>query len=222
MAYPKQFVKLSWLFLIDATDEIAETSLNISTVGTSPYDAAAAQAAVTSADATALCGAMVGMVNGTHFLWGDYSVFDSLKIAAIGTDGHYLTDAVVHPFPGHRGTHANVPPQDSLVMSLRSGLSFGDANFGRMYLPHVMSDLETATARILASRASLIAGDFATFLDTVNLTMDSEVAGSGVVILSSKGTGTVKAPATVGCGRVVDTQRRRRNRLIEDTQFVAV
>jgi len=222
MAYPKQFLKLSWLFKIDATEEIAETSANISTVGTSPYDAVAALALMNSTDADTISGALVGMVNGSNFLWGDYSRFDSLKVAAIGTDGHYLDAPQVWPFPGHVGTHNNIPPQDTLVLSLRSGLSFGDANFGRMYIPHTMAALDTGTARMTAAKASLIAGDFDTFISTVNLTMDSQVAGSGVVILSQKGAGTVKAPLQVGCGRVIDTQRRRRNRLDEDTQLTTI
>jgi hypothetical protein len=216
MAFPKQFLKLSFLFSIDDTVEIAETSLNISTVGTSPYDAAAALTALTSGDADSISGQLVGTINGPNLLWANYSTYVALKAAAIGTDGHYLTDPVLYPFPGHTGTHDGVPPQDTVVLTLKTGSTFGKANFGRMYLPHTMAPLESATPRIAASRMPFIVADMATMIRNINTVMDGEVAASGVVILSQIGAGTVKAPVSVAVGRVIDTQRRRRNRLAED------
>jgi hypothetical protein len=222
MPFSKEHVKLSWIFGITGTTEIAETSLNITTPTGSPYDAEAAAALMTSADADTLSGDLFGMMNSSDFLWGDYSSYVALKVAAINTAGHYLADAVVYPRTGHAGTHNNVPPQDSLVLSLRSGSSFGEANFGRMYIPHTIAALDTSSARMSVAKAVAIANAFQAFITQVNTMMDSQVAGSGVAIMSQKGSGTTKLPTLIGCGRVIDTQRRRRNRLDEDTQLVVL
>jgi hypothetical protein len=50
VAYAKSFVKFSFLYSIAATDEGAETSVNVSTIGSTPFDAALFLASLTDAE----------------------------------------------------------------------------------------------------------------------------------------------------------------------------
>nr|CRY93648.1 hypothetical protein [uncultured prokaryote] len=218
MAYPKQFTKFSFLHLIDDTDETAQTDINITTLGAAAYGAASVQpdweaVGQDVCDAYALLWTASDMVNGS------YSTFIGTKIASIGTDGHYLTDAAtIEKTTPTGGTGSDVLPQSTVVISLRSDTTFGKANFGRMYLPHTRGDLGD-TYDMTPARALGISVVGAAFIGTMNDLADDIVSGAGVVILSQTGSGVVKGVARVGVGVVTDTQRRRRRQLIENYQF---
>ncbi len=222
MTYQKAFLKISWLFAIGGTEEVAETSLNCSTTGPGTFDAEAALADMVDGDAVNLGSAIATVLANSNTLWADYSDLVNIKAAAVGTDGHYLTDAVVFGGVTNSGNDSQVLPQSSLVVSLRSMEITGDANFGRMYLPHTAALLETGTPRISATRSTDLATLFATFINDVDTVVSGLAGAPHPLIMSTKGTGTNKAIIQVACGRVIDTQRRRRNRLAEDYGFAVV
>jgi len=221
--YPKQSLRLTFGFTVPGTDEVADTGLHITTLGTSPFDAAAVLDAYSDANIDAFAGFYNDLMGVGAIQWGNYSKLDTIKLAAVGVDGLYLTDPRIRPVTGFVGfTGATVLPQSSVVATFWSGLGFGTANFGRMYLPHTALPLETLTPRATAAVAGAFTDGVAEFVSAVNGVADSVEAASGVVNLSKIGLGTVKAVAQVGVGRVIDTQRRRRNRLNEDILYAAV
>jgi len=224
MAYDREFLEISWLFSIPTTEEIAVTSIKATDL-TPLFDAQASLAAVDDLVMGELWNHMkVLMLSGAGFLWANYSRCFGAKVAAVGKDGHYLTDPVLFESgdPG-AGTANNINPQATVCLSIRSGSALGVANFGRMYLPH--SSFVQASATLPYTDSS-VTGPFATkaadFINQVNDTLDNLPEGPHVRLMSNKNLGTTKTPTAVGVGRVVDTQRRRRNRLTEEYAFAAV
>lgn len=147
-----------------------------------------------------------------------------LKAALIKTDGHYAEDAKFVSFaPITPGVTTQLSPQDCYVVSLRSGQSLGDANYGRMYVPTptwgvgqnggLITEVQAAGARTAArTMINALTGVFRT----------NSNDAFRPVIMSTKGTGKTKEITQIGVGRVMDTQRRRRNKLNEATALVAL
>jgi len=218
MAYITQFLRLRYIFSVLTTDEVADTGLVLSNAEGDPFDAEAALADVGTGMLDDLFAAYTGMTlvaNG--FLWGNYSRLVGLKVSAHGVDGRYLTSPVERAYSSsNAGSSLNVEPQNTVVLSLWSGETLGRANYGRMYLPHTTAALETGTPRCSAGDASDMADAGANFVTAVN-TFGSLLAGDPqVVVASSVGSGINKLVTQTRVGRVVDTQRRRRNKIPED------
>ena len=217
MPYPKQFLKLSFSFTVDNSDEVADTALSISTPLSAPFDAAAALSAWTLTDLTTLATSYNSAVtaSGTGFNWAVYSNLVAVKLAAVGVDGHYLTGPKIQAGLGYQGTVASVPPQNTVVLSLWSGLTFGRANYGRMYLPHTTLQFTTGGYGCSSTVANTIATAFKSLFTDITSIANGHTATAGPVIMSSVGTGTVNTVNRLRVGNLVDTQRRRRNRLNE-------
>lgn len=145
-----------------------------------------------------------------------------IKIHQVLTTGGTDLSTVFHNFPttppvGGGGTGA-VPPQCSIVASLRSATPRGLGSKGRMYLPGVSSAVSTTTGKITSSNTNDIRTTFQTFLNAVN----ASSAVPGQAIIASKGRTGVSPVAPLNklitqiqIGDVYDTQRRRRNALQE-------
>ena len=75
MPYPKQFLKLSFSFTVDGSDEVADTALSISTPLSAPFDAAAALSAWTLTDLTTIATSYDAAVtaSGAGLHWAIYS-----------------------------------------------------------------------------------------------------------------------------------------------------
>jgi hypothetical protein len=145
-----------------------------------------------------------------------------VKASPIGTDGLLLGEPKVQDESIALGNVESIPPQNSLVLTFWSGLTFGQANYGRMYLPYTGAAFTNGTPYIASATCTAIAAAGATFVGAINDIADAVLAGSGVVNISKVDAGTVKGVSTVRFGRLVDTQRRRRNRLTEDFTDAAV
>lgn len=105
-----------------------------------------------------------------------------------------------------------MPPQASVVLSLRTGLP-GRARRGRMYIPLLALPLGS-DARMTPAVQTALGNRAAAFLGAIN----AAVAGGGtwrVIVASGVGAGQNTIVNSVVIGRVVDTQRRRRNGLPE-------
>lgn len=149
-------------------------------------------------------------------------VFTTAKVASIGSDGHTVESEVFYSHPattisGYSTHSSNLPPQCALVSTLTTVRPRGLASKGRMYLPGVIGPV-TATGKLTSSDVSGIANGMKTFYDAVNASFDVP----GQIILAAKGTGafpglTAQNEWVTGfkIGDVVDTQRRRRNNLVE-------
>nr|CRY96041.1 hypothetical protein [uncultured prokaryote] len=222
MTYSGQFLKITWGFTVLGTDEIADTSLNYTTAP-GWTGAVAALGEIATADiGLDLIGDMASFI--AQVGWADYSSLQSVKVAAVGTDGHYLAEPYLaeDTTPGH-GDQTQLPPQLTMCMSLRSGFTLGGGNYGRMYVPHTRPGLDTGSPYIPTSSMADLAGYGKTFVN--NVTDDVNGATTAVLfpaIMSNKGAGTGKGVTQVGFGRVVDTQRRRRNRLDDAATLVSL
>lgn len=157
---------------------------------------------------------------------------DQIKVAQINADGKTSLSNVVYapygtPIEGGGGPGAN-PPQIALVASLENAGARGLAAKGRMYLPGI--NFTIGTTGVLTTAQSLgVANNLKAFLDAVNVAAasDSEVilASQGRRVKNAQGDyepvpGTaVNAPVNrVRVGSVYDTQRRRRNAMVETYQ----
>lgn len=157
---------------------------------------------------------------------------NQIKVAAIGTDGKTdLANVVYAPYGtaiSGNSTFNVYPPQITLAATLENAGARGLAAKGRMYLPGIAQPLE-ADGRLSAANALKVATGFKTFLDAVNVA----ASGDGGVVLASQGRRVKDAqgeyqpvPGTavnamvnrVKIGSVYDTQRRRRNDLVETYQ----
>ena len=222
MAYDRQSILISWLFDILGEDEVAVTSLHVS--GTTSFDASAALGGVSGADLISLQGAMTTLMSNSDLQWGNFSRETGIKLAALDTSGHYLEEPLVADIgsPASGSSTGNVFPQDTVVVSLRSPSTFGQANRGRMYLPHCCINRVTATPFMNGTAIAAVATAAQVFLNAVNDVMNTGSDPAIIQIMSSKGTGAAKAVTTCAIGNVLDTQRRRRNRLVEQYTSRAV
>lgn len=155
---------------------------------------------------------------------GSLAQLSWLKVALLDQSGHYIKDARFLSFaPVSPPITTTLTPQDCYVVSLRSDETLGEANYGRMYVPTpgwlvgqnngLITEVQAASARG-AARLML---NLLTDAFRQNVHDDYRPA-----IMSKKGTGTSKRVSRIGVGRVMDTQRRRRNRLNEATALITL
>src|SRR3954468_13799299 len=145
LSYDRQALLISWLFAILGEDEVAVTSLHVA--GTTSFDAEAALGALSTSDQDHLQEAMSTLMSDDDLQWGNFSQATGLKAAALDTSGPYLAEPVTRDIqtPASGSSTGLVYPADTVVVSLRSPSTFGEANRGRMYLPHVAITRVTAT-----------------------------------------------------------------------------
>lgn len=100
-------------------------------------------------------------------------------------------------------------PQISMVLSLRTARTRGYASNGRMYFPSARTPAP-ADGLITVAQANAVALAGATMIGAIR---DADVGVPAV--MSAVGAGLVQEVTATRVGRVMDTQRRRRNALPE-------
>ena len=144
------------------------------------------------------------------------------KVAKLDDNGQTISGKVFYANPSGTVSGAVngvvIPPQLALVVTLRSDRPRGKASKGRMYLPGITPNFDTGTGKIQASHITGIADNLKIFFDA--LVGDADIPGE--LILAAKSSGPLEIiPAqndyveTIRVGDVMDTQRRRRNQLVE-------
>lgn len=146
---------------------------------------------------------------------------DYVKLALLNTDGKTdLANVVTHNYPtaltgGYTG--GQNPPQIALVATLQSNVPRGLASKGRMYLPGIGQGIQ-GDGKIIQVAQAEMATNFQTFMNQLR----NNFAIPGQPILASEGrigiggSGPInKLVTSVKIGNVYDTQRRRRNQLVE-------
>lgn len=150
----------------------------------------------------------------------------SIKLNRIGTDGLYMDPVAIEsllttPLGGASG--ANPPPQLSLVATLRGVNERARAGKGRMYFPPtsalagVFSD-----GRLTAAAAQSHAEGVRNLLGIINDVYITAGIPAVAGIASKVASGAFQGVETVTVGRVIDTMRSRRNKLIEDPQVASL
>lgn len=144
-----------------------------------------------------------------------------VKVAELLTTG--ATDplnVVYHTYSSPpQGANAGtaMPPQTSLVCTLTSAISRGLAAKGRMYLPGFAGGGPDATGHIGSTAVGNVATALQTFFNGVN----TDAVSTAKVINASFGSVKHSLPGVnalitgIKVGNVYDTQRRRRNGLVE-------
>lgn len=138
-----------------------------------------------------------------------------VKVNQIGTNGHYTAqhtnEKIIADIAGGGGS-PQPPNQIALAISLLTGFSRGPAHRGRFYLPMPRHDVIDSNGQIGASIRDAIRESAAQFVTALN----GVSSGAQVAVFSRKaGAPAHRLVSGVEVGRVLDTQRRRRNRLVE-------
>lgn len=152
----------------------------------------------------------------------------TVKMVTLNTDGSTDTGSVqYHNYsPSIAGSlnGAHFPPQIALVATMTSPLVRGIGSKGRMYIPGPQYVLDS-TGHISATDTGNMKTNFATFLGHCL----SPGGSSNVPVLASRGRivptpidGVIKEINGIKIGNVYDTQRRRRNALVEAYQSSAL
>ena len=145
-----------------------------------------------------------------------------VKVAQLAASGKYLSLSeptvaeVVPPVPG--SAPGNYTPQATIVVSWTTGLKRGLAHGGRIFPPptslQATSDGKCNNSDILG-----IANQAATLIQAIN----SALGGTAECVVASRvGAGGIRTINGVRVGNVIDTQRRRRNQLVEDYQIAPI
>lgn len=145
----------------------------------------------------------------------------SVRGALLDTSGATIPGSVANhyeitPYAGGGGPGV-MPPQCSLVATLQTATARGLGSKGRMYLPGINA-VVNSTGHIATAEAAGIATNLRAFFATLN----SDVEQPGQLITASKGSkpplvgpGINRTVTNIKVGNVYDTQRRRRNELVE-------
>lgn len=159
------------------------------------------------------------------------AVLRMVKIAHIGTDGRYLSGAVERPVAAAGGfaPGTRFPNQTALATTLKTKGDLGRIK-GRFYMPLVATPVGP-DGLIAEAQAEQIESSVATFINAVNNQPGIDVLNLNVAVASQGRRdkfGAIRVqPAnwrvrSVGVGRTYDTIRRRRNKLLEETDFTVV
>lgn len=134
-----------------------------------------------------------------------------VKVASIGADGKYVSDAVVleADVPGTGTINTSTPLQITQAVTLDTARR-GPTGRGRFYLPAPDTGIETQARVFSTTVTQTLADSAAMFISALNAIPEFQ----DVVIASSKG---YLSPVThVRVGRVPDTMRSRRRSMDED------
>jgi hypothetical protein len=126
------------------------------------------------------------------------------------------------PAQGHGGTTRQAP-QVSIAVSLNSDPLTRPVNRGRYYLPPPAEPVEQ-DGRYSAATMTQVMGTQKTFLDTVNDAWGTETSQDWELVIAARTRPYESVPTAhypvapvreIRVGRVLDTQRKRRNGLVE-------
>lgn len=184
--------------------------------------------APTDANAATVAAAWATMFTHADTKIGSNYFSSTVKLALLNVDGKTDLENVVQydwatrPQGPNGGT--TYPAQIALVASLRSEKKRGIASHGRMYLPGVSAPID-GTGKMTSSFYPAIATKVGALFQT--LVTDTTLPGYPVLASKGKaglfaGAGETQGITSVKVGNVYDTQRRRRNALVESYSTVAI
>lgn len=225
MAYDQEFLRVTFGFTVLNSLEIAQTGINISEVNNQIFNAQGVRDEISMPVlGPLLLARMQTLMSNANLRWASYSRLNYVRIAAVAIDTtEYDPPLLFEDSTPGAGLVEQVIPQASLVLSLRSGLTTGAANFGRMYLPHTEPLLAAVSPFVSGATTAALSTAAQVFINGVNTDFNAAVTPTvRAMIMTQVLGGTSKAVAQVAIGNVIDTQRRRRNQLPESYAFSAV
>jgi len=225
MSYDRQFLSVDFGFTVDGSSEIAVTGLNYSNAPAwAGAEVALAEVAASSGSGNDLIVAMTTLMDTPALGWSTYSKLRTVKVAAISTTGLYLAEPFVfEDSTPASGDYGPWPPQSTVVLSLRSGFTLGGANYGRMYLPHTQPGLATLLPVMNTGTRDVIVAAGKVFVNAVTARLNTAITDVvSPTIMTNKTGNPSKFVAQVAVGDAVDTQRRRRNKIVETYSFLTL
>jgi hypothetical protein len=143
----------------------------------------------------------------------------------IGTNGRLQGNQMVRhdyatPVPGAGGF--KYPPQIAQVLSLHAA-DRGPAQRGRIYLPMPTVTVTGTTFEMASVDAQALLADFKTYIEALkNAMYPTLTINENLVNVSQGGSGgTMQVVSEYRMGRVLDTVRSRRNKLLEEYEVLS-
>lgn len=215
MVYPSRFVKLSFTGSLVGTDEIFSTALHLALPNADFSTAAWAQ--IDTAKLTAAFNAFATFWANPASLVPFPWLLEGVKAAYLDEEGKYLTDPKEEVFAPVNGSQGNVrfAAQLSLATATVSSKRKDPGKYNRMFIPTVAQVNPDSSLTTDQQTAYLAA--FRTFINEINNIFSTLNSPPVVSVLSNNRFGGSKLPAVdVRVGTVIDTQRRRWNKLPEN------
>lgn len=149
--------------------------------------------------------------------------FTGVKIIGYGADGKAAASGEFVPTAGSVAGSAatNHPPQCAVVASLLSD-DASRSGRGRIYLPLVSPTVATATGTFPTADCTAIANAVKTFCNGVEALATWPTTGSDTIVASTLPGKTFVVVKRIRVGNVFDTQRRRRNKIVETSSTVTL
>lgn len=227
MAYDREQIKLTFSgYLGESSPGSEEFAFGLHLSGSSGLDSAAALLAL---DVDAIDAATITMFQSANVALSSKAVYNRLKAAAVGTNGHYIpgADPVEVQSNGDTGyeggSGVRYPNQIALCVSLRTGTSIGVATRGRFYLP-LPGATVNAEGRVSSGFTAGAVADIATWLNAINDIANTGSEPTAVSLMSAVGTSPTRTRGvtSVLVGDVLDTIQARRRSLTETYASAAV
>lgn len=225
MAYAQPHVKLTANGVLTSTEEIFSFGFKLATAG-AQWNMDIWQSLVDNPDD--IVSAVTAFFQDPDGYIPETWALQTVKLALIGTDGKYMTapiEVVFNPtLPG--GANATLygyAPQLSTVITLISSKFRDPGRYNRFYIPSVA--IATASGKMDPIRQTQIATRAQEFIDNVNEAAQ-DIDPTFKICIVSQGNATT-APLQpyaeeLSVGQVLDTQRRRRNKLAENYVVVPI
>ena len=153
---------------------------------------------------------------------------DYVKLNPIGPDGRYAFDDETIEFRWADGEAQPGPrtptfPQITCCVSLLTAAQRGRGSRGRFYPPTGLLDVSATTGRLNLGSVQTVLDGAQSLLDNLANQPGPDLQSPRVVVASDLGTpGPMRNVTAVAVGNVIDTQRRRRNELVEEYQQAVV
>lgn len=223
MAYPRRFIKITHGGRLQGTDEIYTVGYHYAGV-----DSAAATTvfnALTESDLENIHDTFTTEWNNPDNRIPAKWELEWTKAALIDTDGRYVPEFDAKEYidlPVGGGFTGAYAPQLSCVVTLISAKPRDPGRYNRFYLP--TAAISTADWEMTETVRSNIANNFADYFQSLNNYMQAVTPGAVVFlhVMSAKGAGQANEAVTLRVGSVIDTQRRRRNKLVENYSTVSL
>lgn len=145
-----------------------------------------------------------------------------VKLALLGPNGNYIAEAheYIYPSPVSGGGGSAYIPQVACVVTLVSEKYKDPGKYNRFYLP-VENTSSTGGYKMTAAQTQGVAASAAAFIEALDTTYTYEQGGNTLTstvtpVVASKSWNQLMPVVSLRVGDVLDTQRRRRNKVYEN------
>lgn len=147
-------------------------------------------------------------------MWAPGTTMDTYRVEARSITGVLETQAEAVELTPINGTGTVAHPQQTAMVSSLRSTHPGATGRGRLYWPATGVPISTVDYRVSAANVNTYLSGVKTYLTTLQTIVDTTFDGVALVVWSRK-LETLFTITRVEMGNVLDTQRRRRDTLIE-------